>query len=96
MTLGGLLEFFLGNTFAFVVFCSFGEPSAPPCFPRLMLMVLKGGFWFTLGSTLTPSFNAYGAYSADPTKPYEGLTSAGFHASYGSSSSTNPSSSGNC
>ncbi|KAL8728288.1 MAG: hypothetical protein Q9166_005495 [cf. Caloplaca sp. 2 TL-2023] len=65
MTLGGLLEFFLGNTFAFVVFCSFG------------------GFWFTLGSTLTPSYNAYGAYSADPMKPYEGLTSDGFHASYG-------------
>ncbi|KAL8769710.1 MAG: hypothetical protein Q9209_004326 [Squamulea sp. 1 TL-2023] len=65
MTLGGLLEFFLGNTFAFVVFCSYG------------------GFWFTLGSTLTPSFNAYGAYSSDPSKPYEGLTSAGFHASYG-------------
>ncbi|KAL8679903.1 MAG: hypothetical protein Q9224_000096 [Gallowayella concinna] len=65
MTLGGLLEFFLGNTFAFVVFCSFG------------------GFWFTLGSTLTPSYNAYGAYASDPTKPYEGLTSKGFHASYG-------------
>ncbi|KAI4245984.1 MAG: hypothetical protein L6R40_002200 [Gallowayella cf. fulva] len=65
MTLGGLLEFFLGNTFAFVVFCSFG------------------GFWFTLGSTLTPFYNAYGAYSSDPTKPYEGLASEGFHASYG-------------
>lgn len=25
MTLGGILEFFLGNTFAFVVFCSFGK-----------------------------------------------------------------------
>jgi succinate-acetate transporter protein len=24
MFLGGLLEFFLGNTFSFVVFCSFG------------------------------------------------------------------------
>ncbi len=24
MTLGGILEFFLGNTFSFVVFCSFG------------------------------------------------------------------------
>ncbi|KAI4204860.1 MAG: hypothetical protein LQ350_000926 [Teloschistes chrysophthalmus] len=64
MTLGGILEFFLGNTFAFVVFCSFG------------------GFWFTLGSTLTPFYNAYGAYAPDPTKPYEGLTSEGFHASF--------------
>ncbi|KAL8991559.1 MAG: hypothetical protein Q9177_000059 [Variospora cf. flavescens] len=65
MTLGGILEFVLGNTFAFVVFCSYG------------------GFWFTLGSTLTPSFNAYGAYAKDPTEPWEGLTSDGFHASYG-------------
>lgn len=24
MTLGGIMEFFLGNTFAFVVFCSYG------------------------------------------------------------------------
>ncbi|KAI4144818.1 MAG: hypothetical protein LQ341_002551 [Variospora aurantia] len=65
MTLGGILEFVLGNTFAFVVFCSYG------------------GFWLTLGSTLTPSFNAYGAYAKDPTEPWEGLTSDGFHASYG-------------
>lgn len=27
MTLGGILEFFLGNTFSFVVFCSFGKSS---------------------------------------------------------------------
>lgn len=25
MTLGGILEFFLGNTFSFVVFCSYGK-----------------------------------------------------------------------
>ena len=31
MTLGGILEFFLGNTFSFVVFCSFGK-SAPARF----------------------------------------------------------------
>ena len=65
MSLGGILEFFLGNTFSFVVFCSFG------------------GFWFTLGATLTPAFNAYGAYSSDPTNPSLGLQSAGFHASFG-------------
>ncbi|KAL9132392.1 MAG: hypothetical protein Q9175_006434 [Cornicularia normoerica] len=65
MSLGGILEFFLGNTFSFVVFCSFG------------------GFWFTLGSTLTPSFNAYGAYAANPNQPAQGLTSPGFHASFG-------------
>ena len=66
MLLGGILEFFLGNTFSFVVFCSFG------------------GFWLTLGSTLTPAFNAYGAYAKpDPTTTTAGIDSAGFHASYG-------------
>ena len=65
MSLGGILEFFLANTFSFVVFCSFG------------------GFWLTLGATLTPAFNAYGAYSPDPTNPSLGLESAGFHASFG-------------
>lgn len=29
MTLGGILEFFLGNTFSFVVFCSFGGSLFP-------------------------------------------------------------------
>ncbi|KAL6717161.1 hypothetical protein ACLMJK_005076 [Lecanora helva] len=65
MSLGGILEFFLGNTFSFVVFCSFG------------------GFWFTLGATLTPAFNAYGAYATDPNNIAEGLTSPSFHASFG-------------
>ena len=41
-----------------------------------------GGFWFTLGSTLTPAFNAYGAYSPDDNVA-NGLTSGGFHASFG-------------
>ena len=50
----------------------------------------KGGFWFTLGSTLTPSFNAYGAYAADPNQPTQGLTSPGFHASFGKKIQTSP------
>ncbi|MCJ1277196.1 hypothetical protein MMC21_005006 [Puttea exsequens] len=65
MSLGGILEFFLGNTFSFVVFCSFG------------------GFWFTLGATLTPAFNAYGEYATDPNNIATGLTSRQFHASFG-------------
>lgn len=65
MSLGGILEFFLGNTFSFVVFCSFG------------------GFWFTLGATLTPAFNAYGEYATDPNNIATGLTSPAFHASFG-------------
>ena len=34
MSLGGILEFFLGNTFSFVVFVSFGKP--PLCRPRFL------------------------------------------------------------
>ena len=65
MSLGGILEFFLGNTFSFVVFCSFG------------------GFWFTLGATLTPAFNSYGEYASNPNNIATGLTSPQFHASFG-------------
>jgi succinate-acetate transporter protein len=60
MTLGGILEFFLGNTFSFVVFCSFG------------------GFWFSLGSTLTPAFNAFSTYTTDE----RGLLDRDFRASF--------------
>ena len=65
MSLGGILEFFLANTFSFVVFLSFG------------------GFWFTLGATFTPGFNAYGAYATDPKDLASGLESPQFHASFG-------------
>lgn len=84
MSLGGILEFFLGNTFSFVVFCSFGKPSFPLHVDRSYKLPDsgEGGFWFTLGSTLTPAFNAYGAYSPDDNIAH-GLTSEGFHATYG-------------
>ena len=57
---------------------------------RQLIYGTKGGFWFTLGSTLTPSFNAYGAYAADPNQPVQGLTSPGFHASFGKTAPTSP------
>lgn len=63
--IGGLLEFFLGNTFPFVVFTSFS------------------GFWFTLGGTLTPWFNAMGAYSTSGADALEGGATVGFNASFG-------------
>ncbi|KAI9704747.1 MAG: hypothetical protein M1836_006527 [Candelina mexicana] len=64
MTLSGILEFFIGNTFPFVVFCSFG------------------GFWLAFGTTLTPLYNAYGAFSPDPSNPAAGLKSDTFNASF--------------
>ncbi|EPS35277.1 hypothetical protein H072_11525 [Dactylellina haptotyla CBS 200.50] len=63
--IGGLLEFFLGNTFPFVVFTAFS------------------GFWFTLGGTLTPQFNAMGAYSASGNNGVEGGATMAFNASFG-------------
>ena len=37
MTLGGILEFVLGNTFAFVVFCSYGMSFTEVTMRRLLL-----------------------------------------------------------
>jgi uncharacterized protein len=66
MLIGGLLEWVLGNSFASVVFCSFG------------------GFWFSYGATLTPSFATFASYApADATSPSEGLQTTGFNASLG-------------
>jgi hypothetical protein len=36
-----------------------------------------------MGSTLSPSFGSYAAYSPDPSKPYLGLSDPGFLASFG-------------
>lgn len=60
LLIGGLLEFFIGNTFSFVVFCSYG------------------GFFFALGATMMPVFNA--------TPPYlmeNGHLNADFYNSFG-------------
>lgn len=83
MTLGGILEFFLGNTFSFVVFCSFGPFILMVGTNARHKLMLPGGFWFTLGSTLTPGFNAFSTYSGDNYGG--GLQSPGFHAAFGSS-----------
>ena len=40
-------------------------------------LTLLGGFWLTLGSTLTPSFNAFNTYGDN------GLQSPGFYAAFG-------------
>lgn len=85
MTLGGILEFFLGNTFSFVVFCSFGMSLSlfVAKWKYLNELIAKGGFWFTLGSTLTPAFNAFNTYATDE----HGLLDPDFRASFGEFSS---------
>ncbi|KAF9632228.1 putative gpr1 fun34 -class plasma membrane protein [Lasiodiplodia theobromae] len=41
-----------------------------------------GAFWLSFGGTLQPDFNAYGAYSPDPSNPAAGLTTVGFNSSF--------------
>jgi len=41
-----------------------------------------GAFWFSFGATLQPFYNAYGAYSPDPTNPAAGLKTSGFQSSF--------------
>jgi hypothetical protein len=41
-----------------------------------------GAFWLTLGATLRPDFNAYGAY-ATTGDPNSGLSNPNFNASLG-------------
>ncbi|KAF2226149.1 GPR1/FUN34/yaaH family-domain-containing protein [Elsinoe ampelina] len=49
-------------------------------FPCVVFMSF-GAFWLTYGATLTPYYNAYGAYSTTGNAA-DGLTSAGFNASF--------------
>ncbi|KAK8255571.1 hypothetical protein HDK77DRAFT_38423 [Phyllosticta capitalensis] len=42
-----------------------------------------GGFWSAQGATLTPDFNAYGAFATDPSNPATGLQTVGFNSGFG-------------
>jgi hypothetical protein len=42
-------------------------------------LIVEGGFWFSLGSTLTPAFNAFSTYTTDE----RGLLDRDFRASFG-------------
>jgi hypothetical protein len=61
LLVSGLLEFVLGNTFPFVVFCSFGKTRSS-CTSNSVLTrpLLPGGFWLAFGCTLQASFGAAG------------------------------------
>ncbi|KAF2433583.1 GPR1/FUN34/YaaH-class plasma membrane protein [Tothia fuscella] len=41
-----------------------------------------GAYWLAFAATLQPAYNAWGAYTPDPTEPSLGLTSVGFRASF--------------
>ena len=52
-------------------------------FPFVVFMSY-GAFWLSLGATLRPDFNAYGAYAPpDSTSPAAGLQSGDFNTSFG-------------
>lgn len=78
--LGGLLEFFLAHTFAFVVYCAYGtffRQSTTKWNAMLDLTKTLGGFFFALGATLTPGFGAETPYMKS------GVLGAEFYASFG-------------
>lgn len=83
--IGGLLEFFLGNTFAFVLFGVLGGSPFQTSELRVAETTYSalGAFFMSFAVTLTPSFDAFGAYSSDPANPAEGLMAPGFNASFG-------------
>jgi hypothetical protein len=83
LVLGSILEFFLANTFAFVLFGVLGKCQPKYTNVKTWLMFFSGGFFTSFAATLTPAFNAFGAYSPDPTNPAEGIMSPGFNASFG-------------
>jgi uncharacterized protein len=52
-------------------------------FPFVVFMSF-GAFWLSLGATLQPTYNAYGAYApAGSSSPAAGLGTVGFNASFG-------------
>lgn len=87
---GSVLEFFIGNTFPFVVFGAYGSdaPQTDVCSndadPRCL-----GAFWLSFAITLTPAYNAEAAFTASAKTPAE--TAAGvasFESSLGNSAPT--------
>lgn len=44
--------------------------------------ITTGSWWLSYGATLTPFYNAFGAYSSDANNPSLGLSSQGFASSF--------------
>ncbi|KIW90384.1 uncharacterized protein Z519_09029 [Cladophialophora bantiana CBS 173.52] len=72
--------FFIGGVL--MLLGGFLEWVAGNTFP-FVVFASFGGFWFSYGATLLPFFNAFGAYSPDPTDITAGLATKGFNASFG-------------
>lgn len=79
MEIGGVLEFFLGNTFPFVVFCMFGAFWLSYGGKHFLLDSLKPVL-IHVAATLVPYYNAYIAY--DPEHPIEAINDPTFARSF--------------
>ena len=83
--ISGLLEFFLGNTFTFVVFISYGEFEPVTCISSqpINLTALTAGIFFALAASFQPFYNAAGAYSETGLDNASGSLTPGFNSSFG-------------
>jgi len=82
LIISGILDFFLRNTFPFVVFTSYGERISVPL-PDRENSLRPGGFFLAFAATLQPFYNAAGAYSTSGTNTIEGQESPVYAASFG-------------
>ncbi|MCJ1301792.1 hypothetical protein MMC08_004593 [Hypocenomyce scalaris] len=70
--MGGLLMFTGG-----ILECILGNTFS------FIVFASYGGFWLSVGITLTPTYNAYNAYNADSAQAAQGLASAAFNSGWG-------------
>lgn len=77
---GGLLEFFLANTFPSIVFMIYGMhlPRGGLEYP----LIEQGGIFFAFAATLNPYYSSATFYSTNGSYS-EGFLTAGFNASLG-------------
>jgi hypothetical protein len=81
MTVAGLLEFFLGNTFPCVVFMSLGMLSQDPPRPMNADQCFPGALFFSIGATNIPAF---GVMQSFVTADYaSGAQNPQFYSSFG-------------
>lgn len=65
-----------------LLFASFLEWVLGNTFPSVVFSSY-GAFFLSFAGTLTPSFNAFGAYAPAGEDPSSGLATQGFNASFG-------------
>ena len=62
-SIGVTMEWMVGDTFISIVFVPYGEHDMIfVWYPRNVVTRCSGAFWLSLGATLTPEYNATGAY----------------------------------